>query len=437
MRIRTIIVLVAVVFISASCASTSFSYPQAHIIPEDFFGISPDRTDLEKDYMDIHTSLGAVWIRTTPRWTGVEKEEGVWDFSHWDEYVEKAEAAGKKIMFILAFDNTWLYKDKKEHRNLGEKELPYFLKYVEQIVTRYKGRIHAYEIWNEPNGWFWYGSDKNFFALSAATAKKVKEIDPDTPVLAGALFRTEAGFLRGMYRAGAIDNVDGISLHPYSANALNTLKQVDKLRNIMAEFNDAKPVWISEVGYPTEGAWFSACDADTYPQYIVKTLSGLAARDVRNVIWYELMDAYNPEDAPDHWNPSHFFGLIYPDKREKKGTEAYRLCSRFLAGAEYRPEYPQRDNVSKLITSLYFKKGNEHVLILWYEFNGPENAPREKSVLLNIPGAASIVRHNIESGAAETMEGETLIKIGVEPIFITWTGSNGVGPSISETVSGR
>jgi exo-beta-1,3-glucanase (GH17 family) len=81
-----------------------------------------------------------------------------------------------------------------------------------------------------------------------------------------------------MFKAGAFDNVDGISLHPYSSDALHTVKQIDKLRKIMAEFNCTKPIWITEVGYATRGIYFSSCNLETYPEYIIKTLSGLAVR---------------------------------------------------------------------------------------------------------------------------------------------------------------
>ncbi|MDR2144457.1 MAG: hypothetical protein LBP29_08820 [Treponema sp.] len=423
-------------FFAVSCASTSFSYPEAHVIPEDFIGISPDRTNLAPRYVEKLDEFGAAWIRTSIRWDSIEKEEGVWDFSGWDPYVDAAERAGKKLIFILCYDVPWLYKDLKQHRNFTERETAYFLKYVEQVVTRYRGRIGAFEIWNEPNGWFWYGSNRRFFALSAAVAKKVKELDPDVPVLAGSLFRATPGFIRGMFKAGAFDNVDGISLHPYASDALHTVKQVDKLRKIMAEFNCTKPIWITEVGYATRGIYFSACNLQSYPEYIIKTLSGLAVRGTRNAVWYELMDERNPGDEEDLWWPGHFFGLIYPDGTLK--NEAFKLWSRHIPGAEYRPELPLRDNVPALVTSLYFRKGSEHSLLLWYNTVNDASPPRR--LFLNVPGVLSLKKHNIATGEHEELNPETALSVGREPVFLSWTteeGFNGEGPVLSGKAPGR
>jgi len=419
-----------------SCASTSFSAPGLYAIPEDFFGISPDRSPLEKEDFDLLGDFGAVWIRTTARWSGIEKQEGVWNFEFWDDYVDKAKAAGKKVVLVLAFDNPWLYEDHKEHRDLSEREIPYFLKYVEQMVDRYRGKVDAFEIWNEPNWFFWNGSSDHFYALSAAAAKKAKEVDPDSVILAGSTFRVNTRFQRNMFKAGAFENTDGISLHPYASDALNTMKQVDKLRKIMDEFNYRKPVWITEVGYATGGIYFSSNKLKRYPEYIVKTLCGLAARGVRNAIWYELMDEYNKGEAPNRWNPSQFFGLIYPDKTFKPGAEAFKLVANKLAGSEYRPELPLRgsghDNSSegghnggrgsspKKITSLCFvKPDGESILVLWKEGRGKEK------LRLSIPGAFDVKRHDILTGEIYPLQNDLNLEITRDPVFITWMGGSG------------
>jgi hypothetical protein len=423
--------MILAVLLFASCATTSFAGGEGRIIPEDFIGISPDRTGLVPLYMERLDELGAVWIRAAADWADIEREEGQWDFSRWDEYIDRAETGGKKLLVILCYDVPWLYEDHQEHRDLTDREIPYFLNYIETFLTRYRGRLGAVEIWNEPNApaglvpgvGFWKGSDEHFYALSIAAAKKVKEIDPSLPVLAGALFRVWPGFVRGMFRAGAFDYVDAISLHPYSSDALHTVRQIDKLRLLMAEFNCFKPIWVTEVGYPTEGFWFSPSSLRTYPEYITKTLAGLAVRGVERVIWYELMDEYTPPEVPDHWNPGHFFGLIYPNGDLKNGAEAFKLCSRFLPGSVYRPDLPHRDRVSQWVTSLCFIREDENTLLLWYYGMEPE------TLFLDLSGAERIRCHDIATGRAVPLDPLSLLSLTNEPVFITWTGE--AVPSLS------
>jgi hypothetical protein len=409
-------VFLAICSIFLSCASGSFAVSKSCLIPEDFFGISPDRSPLNKEDFELLDDFNAVWIRSTIRWGGVEPEEGTWNFDYWDSYVAKAEAAKKKIVLILGFDNRWLYSDGKEHRDLTDREIPYFLKYVEQVVSRYRTRV-VYEIWNEPNWVFWKGSDKHFFALSAAAAKKIREVEPGAVILAGSTSRVSKTFTGGMFKSGAMEHTDGFSVHPYATSPLGTVRQISKLQKILDKFNYEKPIWITETGYSTGPISF--CNIKHYPEYIVKTLSSLAARAnrVRSLIWYELMDEYNPGEIPNPLNPMNYFGLIYPNKTYKPGTEAFMLSAGYLAGAEYRPSFPLREGISKGITGFYFiRPDGTSILILW------KNSPGKQNLRLIIPGAESLSRHNIHNREVVPLPAEPVLGISKDPTFITWKG---------------
>jgi len=410
--------LLAICCIFLSCASGSFAVSKSCLVPEDFFGISPDRSPLNKEDFELLDDFNAVWIRTTIHWSGVEPEEGKWNFNDWDNYLAKAEAANKKVIFILGFDNPWLYSNHKEHRDLTEREIPYFLKYVEQVVSRYRTRV-VYEIWNEPNVIFWYGSNAHFFALAAATAKKIREVEPGAVILAGSTFRVSKGFTQGMFKSGAMEYTDGFSVHPYALSPLGEIKLTEKLQNILDELNYDKPIWITEAGFST---WpFLISGMKRHPEYVVKTLSGLAARAgrVRNLIWYELMDNYNPGEVKNKLNPLYYLGLIYPNKTYKPGAEAFMLTAGYLAGAEYRPEFPLRERIGNGIISLYFiKPDGTSILILWKDGMGKHN------LRLTVAGAENLSRHGILNREIIPLPTEPVLEISSEPIFITWKGGS-------------
>jgi len=397
-----------------SCATFTFSNNKPCQVPEDFFGITPDRIPLNEECFELLDDLNAHWIRTTIRWSSVEREEGKWNFEHWDAYVEKAEAAGKKVIFILAFDNGWIYEDNMEKRNITEKELPHYIKYVEQVVRQYRTRV-VYEIWNEPNGFFWKGTKKDFYNLSVAASEKIREVENDAIILAGSTFRVSKGFTRGMFKAGAMEHADGFSVHPYAANPKTTIKQHNKLQKILGEYDFNKPVWVTEVGYFTGPRPFFS--KKRYPEYVVKTLSSFAARagEVRNIVWFELMDKYNPEEKKNHWFPLNHLGLMYPNKTFKPGAEAYKLTAGYLAGTEYNPELPIREGINNSITSLYFsREDGSHVLILW------NNRAGNQKIRLVIHNALNILQHNIHNGDKYFLPEEKILEIKKEPVFITW-----------------
>jgi len=400
-----------------SCVSFSASKPCT--VPEDFFGISPNRSSLNKEDNDLFDDFNIKWIRTTIRWSSVEQGEGNWNFERWDSYVARAEAAGKKVLFVLAFDNSWLYRNNKEHRAFTDRELPYFLKYVEQVVRRYRTRV-AYEIWNEPNGIFWRGTNRQFYALTAAAAGKIRELEPEAIVLAGSTFRVPKGFTRGMFNSGVMEHADAFSVHPYAFTPKATMRQYNKLMKILDKFEYTKPIWITEIGYFTGPRPFFS--TKRYPEYIVKTIGSLSARagEIRSIIWYELTDEFDPEIGKKRLNPLHYMGLVYRNKELKPGAEAFMLTAGNLAGTEYHPELLLREGISKNIISFYFlKEDGTSVLILWKEGPGKQN------LNLEVPNAVSLSHHNIHNSEITFLPEKTVLRAGREPIFITW---NGGGP---------
>jgi len=414
----TAIATVCLLFLS--CTTFSFAATEPCRVPEDFFGISPDRSPLNKEDFDLLDDFNAVWIRTTLWWSSVESKKGEWNFDQWDRYLEKAEAANKKVVFILGFDNGWLFKDNKEHRKLTDEAIPYFLNYVEQVVSRYRTRA-VYEIWNEPNVIFWKGSNRQFYKAAVAAVNKARETEPKAVILAGSTFRVSKSFTRGLFNAGVMENADGFSVHPYGFTPRGTIKQYNKLKQILNELDFNKPVWITEVGYMTGPYPFFT--TNYYAENIVKTLSSLAARseEIRNIIWYELMNNDNEGEEKKPFNPLRYMGLIYPNKKQKDGAEAFMLAAGHLAGTTYNPELPLREGINKKITSLYFRKDNgSSVLILW------NDEKKQASLQLAMPGAKNITRHNIHNRKTALLTEETVLEIGREPVFITWEGGASV-----------
>ena len=219
-----------------------------------------------------------------------------------------------------------------------------------------------------------------------------------------------------MFNSGAMEHIDGFSVHPYASTPLSTIKQYNKLQKIFRDFNFDKPVWVTEVGYFTGPRPFFSTKRN--PEYVVKTLSGLSARadGIRNMIWYELMNNYNPEEKKT-LNPLKHMGLIYPNKTFKPGAEAFMLSAGYLAGTEYRPELPLREGRIKNITHLYFlREDGTSVLILW------KDGPGKQSLRLDVPNAENLLSHNIHNREASLLPDGRLPALGRTPVFITWKG---------------
>jgi len=419
--------LLGLCIIFFSCAAPPYSTTNIRKIPEDFFGIAPYRRTLTPEDFPLIDELGVVWLRRTFRWSGMEQAPGEWDFSAFDEYVEISKDSGKKLLAILAYTAPWLTERRKSKREITGRELPYYLNYIETVVRRYKGKVDAYEIWNEPNMGGWDGSTENFIIMTRSAIERIRSIDPDVKILAGSFWRAPEKFLREMAASGVFNEADGISFHPYAIKPENSVKVCDSIFNILKDFNYSGEIWVTEMGYPTSGWFPTRVSEKQYPSYIVKTLAGIATRNINVLLWYEFFDEYNPGEIPSRWNSENFFGLVYPNSDLKSGYHAFSLCGKNLAGKEYRPDLPKRNNLPERTVSLCFSGGelrpglaapsgdqNENVLIIWNE-NGSSYPAK-----IYLPGSDQRL-YDIGTGTYKILEQE--IFINKTPLFITWTGN--------------
>jgi hypothetical protein len=148
--------------------------------------------------------------------------------------------------------------------------------FVRRVAKRYRGRVGAYIIWNEPNlAIEWGGAPPDpaaFTELLQVGYEAVKTADPDALVIAAGLAPTNSSnrdamdervFLQEMYQAGASAYFDGLAAHPYSFGQPpdvpdNKTEQpafgrLAELRAIMVKNGDAhKPVWITEMGWTVD-----------------------------------------------------------------------------------------------------------------------------------------------------------------------------------------
>ncbi|GMO64601.1 MAG: hypothetical protein Ta2A_12270 [Treponemataceae bacterium] len=320
------------VFLSACATNNNQQPPVSLVIPSDIAGVAHAGDPVSAAENALMDELGIVWVRNDFRWSRVEPQQGVWDFSRYDRMVEDNIASGRKMLSTLGFDTRWLHKNGNREDYISPEELPYFLDYVEKVVTRYKGKVDAWEIWNEPNVSvrFWKGPAKDFYALSKATAKKIRECDPNAKIIAGSFFRVPTVFIKNMFASGALDDIDGIAFHPYAITPKGALALYDTFAALMRKQGYTGEIWVTEVGYPTGGIYPSRVREKKFGAYIHDTLTGLAQRGARTIFWYQLTERYTRDNTPHTLNSERFFGLAYKDFEKKLGADEFAKTVRSL-----------------------------------------------------------------------------------------------------------
>jgi hypothetical protein len=118
--------------------------------------------------------------------------------------------------------------------------------------------VTTYEIWNEPNGpWFWHPTpDPAAYADMYLKAREaIKAVDPNATVVVGGLV-ADATFVERMYaaRPDLRGNVDAIGWHAYGPTVNDLARGVRGLRQALVRLGDPDvPIHLTELGWPTHG----------------------------------------------------------------------------------------------------------------------------------------------------------------------------------------
>jgi len=403
------------------CSCASLHAPRSGVVdvPDDFFGIVHSGYRKTAEEYRLMDEMGVAWTMGTFSWNTIENKKGHFDFSSYDNFVDSTKQAGKKIVATLGYQADWLYPSGESIRKIKPYDIPHFLRYIEEIVNHYKGRMDVWNVWNEPNfGRFWYGTDKEFFELSRRTAQKIRETDPDAYIIGGAFVRAPKRYIKRMHKAGGLENLDGLAYHPYALNPAGSLRLHDKMVRICSLVNYTGDVWITEIGHPTGGKYPHRTTLEKLPSYVVKDLCGTAARGARAVLWYQLFDRYKKDDVhpKTKMESEKYFGLVYPDYERKAAAYAYELCARNIAGSVYTPDYLKREKAPSSIVSFCFLNGiaDNNTLVLW------NKGKRHKKVSLSLEAPAT--SYDITTGKGTQLSNAAALAIGRQPVIITWQG---------------
>ncbi len=149
-----------------------------------------------------------------------------------------------------------------------------FIDHVEQVADRYGGNIAAFEILNEPNNnqilsWETDGRVAEvepliYGRLVIDSYEAIKERSPNSLVVAGSLLHDHRNgvdrhfdWMERVYRSREVRAYvnsndaypwDAVSIHPYFLNADGVVEHMFRMRELQNEFEDANPVWITEIG---------------------------------------------------------------------------------------------------------------------------------------------------------------------------------------------
>jgi len=177
--------------------------------------------------------MGFNWVKQQVEWLAYEPAKGQYNWGPLDAIVDTANARGVNVLFSVVKAPKWARPGNTDWSVAGPPANPQdFADFMGAMAGRYKGRVRAYEIWNEQNLYYEWGHEPldagRYVQLLAAAYNAIKANDPSAYVISGALTPTgvndgqvavdDAVYLERMYQAGVARYCDGIGVHPSGYN---------------------------------------------------------------------------------------------------------------------------------------------------------------------------------------------------------------------------
>ncbi len=268
------------------------------------------------------SSAGVQWSREEFSWSRIEVEPGVYDFRFYDEVVDAATRNGISVYGLLAYWSPWT-------EPYTEEGIEAFAEFARATVRRYRDRIQHWEIYNEPNIFFWQGPPELYPVLLRRVYEAIKDEDPDARVLGISTAGIDTDFIRMCLEAEA--PFDVLTIHPYR-QAMNESRFMEELRAV-AELVDHRPVWITEMGLPTHHN--GATEREQAVFLARSYLGAVASGATQNISWYNFRN-----DGTDAWFNEHNFGVVRRDLSPKPSYRALATLANSLRDGPWTGEFP-------------------------------------------------------------------------------------------------
>ena len=274
----------------------------------------PESTDRD---LQLAKDAGFTWIKQRFEWRNIEKtKKDAFEWHEPDRIVDAVNKAGLGMIVRLDNQPAWARRDQIFPKTGPADNIEDWKDYIEAVAERYKGKIAAYEIWNEPNLAREWGDAKPdaraYTDILKVAYTAIKKQDPNALVISAGLSPTseisdravpDQQYLTEMYAAGAAQYYDMLGVHapgfksepeadpavvaqnptltnndpsPVDAKRVYAFRHVEDMRALMVQNGDEKKqIAILEMGWTADPrpnspyAWHSVSE-DQKGDYLVR-----------------------------------------------------------------------------------------------------------------------------------------------------------------------
>lgn len=175
------------------------------------------------------------------KWSDINTKKGTYDWSKLDSRISKAQSAGLDVLYTIGDTPEWAGSvPKGSPCSTGEGKYSCsapndvnsdgtgsdddFSNFITALVTRYKGEIAYYELWNEPDcTCFWSGTQAQLVRMGADAKSIITSIDKNATIVSpSAHGGTMKTWFDGYVAAGGAANFSIVNVHMRGAGSSNS-----------------------------------------------------------------------------------------------------------------------------------------------------------------------------------------------------------------------
>lgn len=218
-----------------------------------------DMADYEQ-YKAYIVPLGIKRLRMQAGWAKTEKTKGKYDFAWLDKIIDDAVGRGLEPWLETSYGNPIYEGGGGINLSAGIPTSPVALQawdtWVAALVTRYKGKVKDWEIWNEPNfGDNEINQPEAVADLNIRTARIIKRIQPDARISGLAMGHIDLDyadvFFKKVQEQGAMKLFDNMTYHDYVYNPDANYGKVGELRAVLDKYAPQVKLRQGENGCPS------------------------------------------------------------------------------------------------------------------------------------------------------------------------------------------
>jgi len=316
--------------------------------------VKPEQFD---DLAKLTKLCGLLWIRDRITWGELESPRGKWiGNTKYDASADIQTKNGLKVYQVFHTTPGWAQEVKNSHSFPDDLRDAY--NFASEMAKRYKGKVPAWEVWNEPDiSVFSDELGDSYSALLKAMYLGYKSADPNLLVLICSFAMGPGKFAETIFQNDVGDYFDVYNYHIYdewSKHIGRALQHIDLMKRYGVK---NKPVWLTEAGRPIKRQddmfeYNTAQDRDL-TEFLPKAIINSLSAGIDKYFWF-ILPYYRENDF-------NLFGLLRQDLSPTPGYCSMSSCTYALGEAKYLG----RIDIEGVYAYVFERSDSEIAVALW------------------------------------------------------------------------